>query len=87
MAPRNDTGVRDSSEMDRVVETLRGIIGALNANGLSGSNSIPVALAKVETRLDHLEKTLSNTQKILIALAISVLTLIIGIVIEGVFRK
>ena len=88
MASRNDTGVRDSSESDRLIETLRGIIGALNAHGLGGgNNSIPVALAKVETRLDHLEKTTSNTQKILIGLAISVLTLIISMVIEGVFRK
>ena len=83
MPPRTN----DITEMDRLIDTLRAIVGALNAQGFNNDNSIPVAIARIETRLNHLEKTLGNTQKILIGLAVSVLTLIIKMLIEGVLTK
>ncbi|MDR1874375.1 MAG: hypothetical protein LBQ90_05080 [Synergistaceae bacterium] len=82
MALRND-----ASEMDRLIDTLRGIIGALNANGLGTGESIPVALARVETRLDHLEKATANTHKLLMGLVISVVSLVIKMIVEGVFLR
>lgn len=81
MAARNDT------ETDRLIETLRGIIGALNANGMSNGHSVLVPIARMETRLDHLERTLANMQKILIGLALSVVSLVIKMLAEGVLLK
>jgi hypothetical protein len=77
----------DGAEMDRLIDTLRGIIGALNAYGLGADNSLPVALARLEVRLDHLEKTMSNNQRLLMGLVVSVVTLVLKMVIEGVFLK
>ena len=39
------------------------------------------------TRLDHLERTLTNMQKILVGLAVSVLTLLIKMAIEGLLKR
>jgi hypothetical protein len=88
MAVKNNGGSPEGAEMNRLIETLRGIIGALNAHGLgSAGDSIPVSLARLETRLDHLEKTLANNQRLLMGLVVSVVTLVIKMVIEGVFLK
>jgi hypothetical protein len=73
--------------MERLIDTLRAIVGALNANGLGTGDSIPVALARMQERMEHLEKTMGNMQKILIGMAISVLTLVVKMLIEGVFLK
>lgn len=75
--------------MDRLIETMRGIVGALNAHGLGLGDGVSLVdrLARLETRLDHLEKTLNNTQKILVGLAISVLTLLIKMAIEGLLKR
>ena len=86
MAAKNNMGSSEGVEMDRLIETIRGIIGALNANGLA-DNSLPVALARLEVRMDHLEKAMSNNQKILMGLLISVVTLVLKMLIEGVFLK
>lgn len=77
------------TEMERLIETMRGIVGALNAHGLGLGDGVSLVdrLARLETRLDHLEKTLNNTQKILVGLAISVLTLLIKIAIEGLLKR
>ena len=77
------------TEMDRLIETMRGIVGALNAHGLGLGDGVSLVdrLARLETRLDHLEKTLNNTQKILVGLAISVLTLLIKMAIEGLLKR
>ena len=87
MAAKNNMGSPEGAEMDRLIETLRGIIGALNAHGLGAENSLPVALARLEVRLDHLEKAMSNNQRLLMGLVVSVITLVIKMVIEGVFLK
>ncbi|CAM1378286.1 hypothetical protein [Fretibacterium fastidiosum] len=75
--------------MERLIETMRGIVGALNAHGLGLGDGVSLVdrLARLETRLDHLEKTLNNTQKILVGLAISVLTLLIKMAIEGLLKR
>ena len=77
------------TEMDRLIETMRGIVGALNAHGLGLGDGVSLVdrLARLETRLEHLEKTLNNTQKILVGLAISVLTLLIKMAIEGLLKR
>lgn len=77
------------TEMERLIETMRGIVGALNAHGLGLGDGVSLVdrLARLETRLDHLEKTLNNTQKILVGLAISVLTLLIKMAIEGLLKR
>ena len=77
------------TEMERLIETMRGIVGALNAHGLGLGDEVSLVdrLARLETRLDHLEKTLNNTQKILVGLAISVLTLLIKMAIEGLLKR
>ena len=77
------------TEMGRLIETMRGIVGALNAHGLGLGDGVSLVdrLARLETRLDHLEKTLNNTQKILVGLAISVLTLLIKMAIEGLLKR
>ena len=77
------------TEMKRLIETMRGIVGALNAHGLGLGDGVSLVdrLARLETRLDHLEKTLNNTQKILVGLAISVLTLLIKMAIEGLLKR
>jgi hypothetical protein len=87
MPVKNNTGSSEGAEMDRLIDTLRGIIGALNAHGLGTGDSIPVSLARLETRLDHLEKAMSNNHKLLMGLLISVVTLVIKVVVEGVFSK
>jgi len=75
--------------MERLIETMRGIVGALNAHGLGLGDGVSLVdrLARLETRLEHLEKTLNNTQKILVGLAISVLTLLIKMAIEGLLKR
>ena len=77
------------TEMERLIETMRGIVGALNAHGLGLGDGVSLVdrLARLETRLDHLEKTLNNTQKILVGLAISALTLLIKMAIEGLLKR
>ena len=77
------------TEMERLIETMRGIVGALNAHGLGLGDGVSLVdrLARLETRLDHLEKMLNNTQKILVGLAISVLTLLIKMAIEGLLKR
>ena len=77
------------TEMERLIETMRGIVGALNAHGLGLGDGVSLVdrLARLETRLEHLEKTLNNTQKILVGLAISVLTLLIKMGIEGLLKR
>ena len=77
------------TEMERLIETMRGIVGALNAHGLGLGDGVSLVdrLARLETRLDHLEKTLNNTQKSLVGLAISVLTLLIKMAIEGLLKR
>ena len=77
------------TEMERLIETMRGIVGALNAHGLGLGDGVSLVdrLARLETRLEHLEKTLNNTQKILVGLAISVLTLLIKMTIEGLLKR
>ena len=77
------------TEMDRLIETMRGIVGALNAHGLGLGDGVSLVdrLARLETRLDHLERTLTNVQKILVGLAISVLTLLIKMAIEGLLKR
>ena len=37
--------------------------------------------------MEHLEKTLNNTQKILVGLAISVISLLIKMLVEGMVKK
>jgi len=75
--------------MERLIETMRGIVGALNAHGLGLGDGVSLVdrLARLETRLDHLERTLTNMQKILVGLAISVLTLLIKMAIEGLLKR
>ena len=77
------------TEMERLIETMRGIVGALNAHGLGLGDGVSLVdrLARLETRMEHLEKTLNNTQKILVGLAISVLTLLIKMTIEGLLKR
>lgn len=77
------------TEMERLIETMRGIVGALNAHGLGLGDGVSLVdrLARLETRLDHLERTLTNMQKILVGLAISVLTLLIKMAIEGLLKR
>jgi hypothetical protein len=75
------------TEIDRVVETLRSIVGALNSCGLGSNSTLPVAIARLEERMGHLERTMTNMQKILIGLAASVLSLVIKMLVEGVFLK
>lgn len=77
------------TEMDRLIETMRGIVGALNAHGLGLGDGVSLVdrLARLETRLDHLERTLTNVQKILVGLAVSVLTLLIKMAIEGLLKR
>ena len=77
------------TEMERLIETMRGIVGALNAHGLGLGDGVSLVdrLARLETRMEHLEKTLNNTQKILVGLAISVLTLLIKMAIEGLLKR
>ena len=77
------------TEMERLIETMRGIVGALNAHGLGLDNRVSLVdrLARLETRLDHLERTLTNVQKILVGLAVSVLTLLIKMAIEGLLKR
>ena len=70
MPPKNDI-----TEMDRLIETLRGIVGALNSSGLGNDTSLPVAIARIETRLDQLEKT------------VSVLTMVAKMIFEGALLK
>ena len=83
------TRTQSHAEMERLIETMRGIVGALNAHGLGLGDGVSLVdrLARLETRLDHLEKTLNNTQKILVGLAISVLTLLIKMAIEGLLKR
>jgi len=75
--------------MERLIETMRGIVGALNAHGLGLGDGVSLVdrLARLETRLDHLERTLTNVQKILVGLAVSVLTLLIKMAIEGLLKR
>ena len=77
------------TEMERLIEVMRGIVGALNAHGLGLGDGVSLVdrLARLETRLDHLERTLTNMQKILVGLAISVLTLLIKMAIEGLLKR
>ena len=83
------TRTQSHTEMERLIETMRGIVGALNAHGLGLGDGVSLVdrLARLETRLEHLEKTLNNTQKILVGLAISVLTLLIKMAIEGLLKR
>ena len=83
------TRTQSHTEMERLIETMRGIVGALNAHGLGLGDGVSLVdrLARLETRLEHLEKTLNNTQKILVGLAISVLTLLIKMGIEGLLKR
>ena len=77
------------TEMERLIETMRGIVGALTAHGLGLGDGVSLVdrLARLETRLDHLERTLTNVQKILVGLAVSVLTLLIKMAIEGLLKR
>jgi hypothetical protein len=86
MSLRNDNGA-GYAEIDRLIDTLRAIVGALNAHGLGGGDSIPVAIARIETRLGHLEERMSSMQKILVGLAVSVVSMVVKMLIEGVFRR
>ncbi len=83
------TSTQSHTEMERLIETMRGIVGALNAHGLGLGDGVSLVdrLARLETRLDHLERTLTNMQKILVGLAISVLTLLIKMAIEGLLKR
>lgn len=83
------TRTQSHTEMERLIETMRGIVGALNAHGLGLGDGVSLVdrLARLETRMEHLEKTLNNTQKILVGLAISVLTLLIKMTIEGLLKR
>lgn len=83
------TSTQSHTEMERLIETMRGIVGALNAHGLGLGDGVSLVdrLARLETRMEHLEKTLNNTQKILVGLAISVLTLLIKMTIEGLLKR
>ena len=83
------TSTQSHTEMERLIETMRGIVGALNAHGLGLGDGVSLVdrLARLETRMEHLEKTLNNTQKILVGLAISVLTLLIKMAIEGLLKR
>ena len=83
------TRTQSHTEMERLIETMRGIVGALNAHGLGLGDGVSLVdrLARLETRMEHLEKTLNNTQKILVGLAISVLTLLIKMAIEGLLKR
>ena len=77
------------TEMERLIETMRGIVGALNAHGLGLGDGVSLVdcLARLETRLDHLERTLTNVQKILVGLAVSVLTLLIKMAIKRLLKR
>ena len=83
------TSTQSHTEMERLIETMRGIVGALNAHGLGLGDGVSLVdrLARLETRLDHLERTLTNMQKILVGLALSVLTLLIKMAIEGLLKR
>ena len=83
------TSTQSHTEMERLIETMRGIVGALNAHGLGLGDGVSLVdrLARLETRLDHLERTLTNMQKILVGLAVSVLTLLIKMAIEGLLKR
>ena len=83
------TSTQSHTEMERLIETMRGIVGALNAHGLGLGDGVSLVdrLARLETRLDHLERTLTNVQKILVGLAVSVLTLLIKMAIEGLLKR
>lgn len=83
------TRTQSHTEMERLIETMRGIVGALNAHGLGLGDGVSLVdrLARLETRLDHLERTLTNVQKILVGLAVSVLTLLIKMAIEGLLKR
>lgn len=83
------TRTQSHTEMERLIETMRGIVGALNAHGLGLGDGVSLVdrLARLETRLDHLERTLTNMQKILVGLAVSVLTLLIKMAIEGLLKR
>ena len=78
-----------NTEMERLVDAMRGIVGALNSHGLGLNDgaSLVDRLARLETRLDHLEKMVANMQKILVGLAVSVITLLIKMGVEGVLLK
>ncbi len=78
---------RHESETERLIEALRGIVGALNAVGIESGNTVLVPLAKVETRLDHLERQLTTMQKTLVGLSVSVITMVIKIVAEMVIQR
>ena len=83
------TRTQSHTEMERLIETMRGIVGALNAHGLGLGDGVSLVdrLARLETRLDHLERTLTNMQKVLVGLAVSVLTLLIKMAIEGLLKR
>jgi hypothetical protein len=75
-----------STEMDRLIETMRGIVGALNA-GHGDGISVVERLTRLETSMGHLERTLSNVQKTLLGLAVSVITILVNMLMTGVFHK
>ena len=83
------TRTQSHTEMERLIETMRGIVGALNAHGLGLGDGVSLVdrLARLETRLEHLEKTLNNTQKIVMGLAISDISLHIKMLVEGMVKK
>ncbi len=77
-------GRNDATEMERLIEAVRGMVGALNAGHADAS--VPVALARLETRVGHVEKALSNIQRVLVGLAVSVLGLLAKMLVEGALR-
>ena len=78
--------MKEITEMDRLIDTLRAIVGALNTMNSNNDSSIPVAIARIETRMENYEKSLSNTQKMLIGLAAGLFTLVAKMIVERVFK-
>ena len=71
-----------------VVEELRGIRGALNAQaaGQNVTSDVLVKMARVEERLEAFGRSIGNLQKTLVGLAVSLLLTLAKLVMDGALR-
>jgi len=83
----SDRTERDNPDMDKLVETLRGIMGALNSRGVGDDNPVLVEIATLKIEVRHLRASLAELKRMLWGLAAGVFGLIIKMIIEGSLLK
>lgn len=78
---------KDNPDMDKLIETLRGIVEALNSRAFGDENPVLVEIATLKIEVRHLQSTIREMRMTLWGIAASLIGIILKMVLEGSLLK